>query len=252
MRTKGRWIRIGCISTSSFADCRFAPCSETDRLAVPHGLETLWHGELYRESFAPSCWLTGRTPTFQLGHDGEAVGEVNAVVAHREWHHATLVLEDRPVIRERVRAGAPISVCFRSLKRDKWELPRVLRHRLCFLDHIALLERNDVPGHIGAQITHIWEPPTATEPASAARTVDGITLEAGESLEDVELGVVYRNVGGRIEQRPFNPTSGRVQRHASLSYRELSGHEMTIEVPTERDYREVESLRRNGLLAWVR
>jgi hypothetical protein len=150
-----------------FAECRFAPCSETDRLAVRHGLQTLHEGRLFRESFAPGCWLPRETPaTVQLSHDGEVVGEIGAVIAHKDWHLATLVLEDRPIVRERFKPGARISVGAKSIRRDQDDDLRIVRHRICQLEHIAPLLDGQTPGHIGAKITRVWEPTVKREPST--------------------------------------------------------------------------------------
>jgi hypothetical protein len=51
-------------------------------------LDTVYEGSLYRESFAPSCWIASEKPaTFQLSHDGETLGEIGAVFAAGQWHY---------------------------------------------------------------------------------------------------------------------------------------------------------------------
>jgi hypothetical protein len=143
-----------------YCDCKFAPCSQTPLLAVRHGLETIWNGGLYRESFSPDCWLARATPaTVQLSHDDEVVGEISAVVASGQWHHATLVLDDRPLVRERFRRGARISVGCRSIHREQDDDLRIVRHTLAALDHIAPVLDGQVAGHIGAVVTRVWEAP---------------------------------------------------------------------------------------------
>jgi hypothetical protein len=167
-----------------FAECRFAACSQTQDRIVWDGAQTLYTGErgrkLYRESFAPNCWLRDpdNPPTVQLSHDGETVGQVGVVIAHNEWHIATLILEDLPIVRERFKVGAKVSVGCHSLKRHEDSDLRLVRHTVARLDHIALVNPGEIQGHIGATITNVRDAPKPTrrEPADQPAIHDGELL----------------------------------------------------------------------------
>jgi hypothetical protein len=163
-----------------YAECKFAPCSQTEDRIVWDGLETLFDGErgvkLYRESFAPDAWLVrdpANPPTFQLSHDGEVVGEVATIIAHKEWFIADVRLKDEPRVRERVRPGAKVSLGARSIRRYENADLRLVRHELAQLEHIALVDAGSIPGYIGAVVTRVREPPKfQPKPAAEPEPVD--------------------------------------------------------------------------------
>jgi hypothetical protein len=105
-----------------YGECRLAPCSETPFLAVRHGIETRYDGQLYRESFAPECWAAKAEPaTIRLGHDGADGGRVVVVTSHGQWHHASFLIEDGPLLelaREQIVVGAKVSLDCRTWKPD--------------------------------------------------------------------------------------------------------------------------------------
>lgn len=144
---------------SLLVSCRFAAHTTRDRVARD-GLETLYEGQLVRESFGSDCWIARSAPaTFELDHDGEVVGQVGAVIVQREWWIADSYLEDTPVVRERVRVGARVSVGARSLRRYEDADLRLVRHEIAILEHIALVGDHQVPGYVGAVITSVRELP---------------------------------------------------------------------------------------------
>jgi hypothetical protein len=165
-------------------ECRFAPCSQTSDRIVRDGLETIYAGQLFRESFAPDCWISGRRPaTFQLSHNGDAVGEVTAVINHRVWHIASMVVDDTPMVRERVRRGARVSLDARSIKRDEDSDLRLVRHTLAKLNHIALVNPGQVQGHLGAVITYVRE----MKPAKREHPARAASPRRAASMSDAEL-----------------------------------------------------------------
>jgi hypothetical protein len=199
-----------------FADAKIAPCSQTWRQSVRHGLRTLHEGSLYTESFAPDCWLKRSTPVpFRLGNDGETIGEISVIVPMKEWFHASVAVYDGPlaeVAREKVRPGAKVSIGFRELVRDQDRELLILRHTLARMDELALLDERDIPGHIGATITRVYEP--RTKPA--ARTArngwrallpagwsdlandPGFELQPGTELLDQRGRTLYRWTGEKF------------------------------------------------------
>jgi hypothetical protein len=178
-----------------YGECRFAPCSETDRLAVRHGIETRYDGRLYRESFAPDCWAAKAGPaTIRLGHDGEDVGLVVVVASHGQWHHASFVIEDGPLLalaREQIVVGAKVSLDCRTWKPDEDHDLRLVRHELAWLNHIAILQPGDVPGHAGAIVTRVWE----AKP-KLALDLGGYVLREGDEVIDHERGILHRHESG--------------------------------------------------------
>lgn len=141
-----------------FVECRFAPCSESERLAVRHGVEVVETDGIWRESFAPGCWLVGGTGArVTLGHDGRDVGYVVCVIPRDGWHYADLVLEDDEPLR--IRNGHPVSIDARSIKRSDDEFIHLRRHTLAQLQAIALVLPGDVPCYADAKITRVREVP---------------------------------------------------------------------------------------------
>src|SRR3954466_1758410 len=76
---------------------------------------------LYRESYAPTCWLPRSEPApVRLHHGGPAIGHVTVTTTHNGWHHAALVIEDaplQPLARELVTPGARVSLGATSISR---------------------------------------------------------------------------------------------------------------------------------------
>jgi hypothetical protein len=184
--------------------CRFAPFSESERRAVPDGLDTIYEGQLFRESFAGDCWIArpaSSPATFRLSHDGPDVGSISVVVAHGKWHLADFVIPEGPLqarALERIRPGAPVSLDARSLKRFQDDDLRIVRHSLAQLNHIALVGRDEIAGHVGAVVTAVHELKT-TKPAVHAPHAPS----AGFRLSDLDDRSRYRLVsnspgGGQI------------------------------------------------------
>jgi hypothetical protein len=155
--------------------CRFAPFSESERRAVPDGLDTIWEGRLYRESFG-DCWIArpaSSPATVRLSHDGPDVGTISVVVAHGKWHVADFVIPEGPLqarALERIRPGAPVSLEAESLRRYEDTDLRIVRHSLAKLNHIALVGRDEIAGHVGAVVTAVREL-KSTKPAGRAQPV---------------------------------------------------------------------------------
>jgi hypothetical protein len=201
--------------------CRFAPCSQTEALLVRHGLDTLWRGRLYRESYAPDCWLNPSVPVpFRLTHDDDetTIGQVMAVAASGQWHHASFMIDDpTPEVRERLKVGARVSLGAQSLRCYEDTEPNVVRHTLVRLEEIVLVEDGAIPGILGARITDLREvkadpkPATRTAPAQdgwrsllpagweSLRNVPGYELPPGtELMEGPGCRVVYRWTGSKF------------------------------------------------------
>jgi hypothetical protein len=181
--------------TRFHGECRFAPCSETPFLAVRHGIETRYEGQLYRESFAPDCWAAkAESATIRLGHDGEDVGRVVVVTSHGPWHHASFVIEDGPLLalaREQIVVGAKVSLDCRTWKPDEDHDLRLVRHGLAWLNHIAILQPGEVPGHAGAVVATVWEPKP-----KPALDLGGYVLREGDEVIDHIAGTIHRCEGG--------------------------------------------------------
>jgi hypothetical protein len=168
---------------------RFAPCAETDALMVRHGIETRYGKELYRESFAADCWAAKAEPaTIRLGHDGADVGRVIAITPHREWHHASFVVdtEDNALLelaREQIVVGAKVSLDCRSLKPHKDDDLRLVRHTLAWLNHIAIVQPDEVAGHPGAIVTTVWQ-------SKPKPFMEGEVITGGERIVRCGIGQV--------------------------------------------------------------
>jgi hypothetical protein len=174
---------------------RLWPCSETERLLVRHGLETIWRGKLYRESYAPGCWLTPSEPVpFRLTHDGETIGQVKAIAASGQWHHAAFMVDDpTPEVRERVKVGARVSLGAQSLRRYEDTEPNVVRHTLVRLEEIALVDDGEIAGFIGARITDLRE--VKPEPKPAALTLDApAPVRSRRSRNERDLDELHRRI----------------------------------------------------------
>jgi hypothetical protein len=197
---------------SLLAQVKFAPCSQTPDRIVWDGLETLWDGRLYKESWAPNAWLKRETlPTFKLSHDGDDVGEVVIVIAHNEWHIADCILEDRPIVRELVTPGARVSLEARSLKRYEDSDLRLVRHTIADLQHIALVKKGEIPGYLGAVVTSVRELKTRQPSPTAGgwralvpagwefiRDIPGFEMHPGEELIDEQQHTVHRWTGEKF------------------------------------------------------
>src|SRR5437016_3360709 len=160
-----------------YGQCRFAPCSQTEALLVRHGLDSIWRGRLYRESYAPGCWLNPAVPVpFRLTHDDDetTIGQVTAVAASGHWHHASFIIDDpTPDVRERVKVGARVSLGAQSLRRYEDTELRLVRHTLVMPEEIALVEDGAIAGHVGATVTRVWGPPKATRESKADEIIHG-------------------------------------------------------------------------------
>lgn len=202
--------------TNFCVDFRLAPCSQTERLAVRHSAQTLFDGKhgtmLYRESYAPECWLAPAKPVpFNLGHDGDTVGHVVVIASQGAWHHGSAVIEDgplQPLARQLIKVGSRVSLAARSIRRDDDADLRVVRHRLCRLDEVALVREGEVAGFLEAKVTRVFEPAT----------------------------------------RPSRPSKSAT----SLAYKETNGQEFLVEAPTAADHAHVAWLRKTGCLLWAR
>ncbi len=162
------------------ASAQFAPCSRTDhpRDLIRRDARTLYEGRPMYETFAPGCWSDrGRGAELQLGHDGPAIGHVAVIIDRAGWHICDLLVELDdddplvPVVRERLRVGAPVSVgCLSSDCREDpdWTGVGTVRHTEATLDHIALLARGEHPGFADARVTTVRElkPEPKLEPAA--------------------------------------------------------------------------------------
>jgi hypothetical protein len=223
-----------------FVNFRLCPCSQTEALAVPHGLDTMFDGSrgrrLYRESYAPDCWLpfTQKVP-FRLGHDTGAIGEVTVVAAHGRWHYGSALIDGHSdalnkFARERMKPGARISLGGRSVTWYEDPDLRIVRHTKVKLEEVALVRDGEIPGFIGAEITDVRELP---QPKLAARVVDGITLQPGDELLDSERRIVFRNNDGTIEQRPYRepgfPSTARSRSASPPAVYRGRGQEIVIE-----------------------
>lgn len=173
---------------------RFAPCSESQALAVRQGLDTLDDETrlLVRESFAPDAFANGgRGAVFRLGHEDETVGHVVCIAARDGWYHADVrvnVPDDDEALCARVRRevvpGARVSPGFFSIDAYRHDGARVVRHRSALLDDISILGRNDVPGYVGATVVSVEQP--------KGRLVDGVWLRPGDELVDHRNRVIAR------------------------------------------------------------
>jgi hypothetical protein len=150
---------------SLLVEVRFAACSQTRSRIVRDGID-VWNddGQIYRESFAPDAFVKRLKPaTFQLQHDGEVVGEVGPIVSHGQWYLADCILEDLPIVRERVKPGARVSLQARAL--EFYENPdlRLRRVERAELDHIALIAPGERAGYLdgATKVTSIRQLATA-------------------------------------------------------------------------------------------
>ncbi len=151
------------------AEARFAPCSRADhpRDLIRRDARTLYEGRPMYETFAPGCWSDkGRGAELQLGHDGPVIGRVNVVIARNGWFLADCLVELDdddplvPVVRERLRVGAPVSVGCRSFKCREdpdWTGVGTVRHEEATLEHVAILARGEHPGFADARVTTVRE-----------------------------------------------------------------------------------------------
>jgi hypothetical protein len=189
-----------------FIDFKLVPCSETESLALPQGLDTIYEGRLYRESYAPECWIRpyGHVP-FKLHHDGATIGRVTVMVAHKGWHIGTAVVEDGPFLslaRSMVKPGSKISVGATSLRRYENADLRIVRHNVCKLEEVALVRENEIPGFIGAVVTGVSEP--KPKPAPAKERAKPVTHgPVGEeerlyALEAASKGIIVRHRVGQV------------------------------------------------------
>lgn len=67
--------------------------------------------------------------------------------------------------REQIVVAAKVSPDARTWKPDEDHDLRLVRHELAWLNHVAILQTGEVPGHAGATVTKVWEPKAKPEPA---------------------------------------------------------------------------------------
>jgi hypothetical protein len=89
-----------------------------------------------------------------------------------------------PLVRERVKVGARISLGARSLTRSERHEPNIVRHLACRLKEIVLVDDGVPAGYIGAVITDLRE--AKPEPPKLER--EGEIIHAG-------CGMLRRNCG---------------------------------------------------------
>lgn len=191
-----------------FVEFKLCPCSQTADRIVYDGLDTLWEGRLYRESYAPDAFLRRAKPArFRLRHDSGTIGIVNVLVAHREWFHGTAVVEDGPlnkIARDRIKVGTKVSLGARSLQRYENPDLRLVRHELCELEEVALVGPDQVPGFIGAVVTHVREAPApATTVVTRAETIQGNMVPSDQAFrryaeKQAAKGILVRPGVGQI------------------------------------------------------
>lgn len=193
--------------------CRFAPYSQTPRLAARHGLPVVEPDATWHESFGPGAWLLGGSGAqIQFGHDTAPVGSVVVVAARDRWWEADVVVEsDDPQVLERIRVGAPVSVGFNPLRSDDNLRSHVRQHRLARLQHIAILRRGEIPAYVGAKITSVVESrtkPTATPGADWRRSVppgwECLLTNGYQPTEGDEL-LIGRTASHRFNGQRFVP-----------------------------------------------
>jgi hypothetical protein len=152
-------------------EVRFAPHSESERLAVRNGADYVDVDSVYRESYASDCWLSrGAGARVELGHGGDQIGQVVMTSAHGPWHYASLVVEsDDPAVLGRIRPGAGVSLDARLINSDTNELSRTRRHKLAKLNAIAITRQGERAKVPNAQIVSVTESRT-TRASSAGRS----------------------------------------------------------------------------------
>jgi len=182
--------------------CRFAPYSETPRLAARHGLPVVERDATWHESFGPGAWLAGgRDAQIQIGHGTTPVGSVVVVTARDRWWEADCVVEsDDPKILERIRVGTPISVGFDPVTSSDDQRTHVRQHRLARLKHLAVLRRGEIPAYLGAKITSVTE--------AKARKV-ATTIHSGNRDWRAKLPVGWQDAGRHSDEPPAELIEGR-------------------------------------------
>jgi hypothetical protein len=89
-------------------------------------------------------------------------------IDHNGWHLAVFRLSS-DALAQRVQVGRPVSIGFSRLRHD--ELPllrdaRVMRHTICVLKELSILERNEPPAFVGAKITERLKLPAKRTPST--------------------------------------------------------------------------------------
>lgn len=185
--------------------CRFAPCSETPFLAVRHATDVAEVDGIWRESYAPDCWLAGRhNPEVQFGHDSDAIGLVVVITSHEGWHHADMTIDtDDPAALERIKVGAPVSLGARTIRRDDDVHLHIRRHTLAQLQHIAIARHGEIAKISGAKITSVRRMADATPATSDADWLAGLPDYWVEALQGDKPGEVTALLGkgDRVEYR---------------------------------------------------
>lgn len=177
--------------------CRLAPCSETWRDAIYHGVDVIHRGKRWTESFSPDAFITTETPVpVVLSHaDEKIVGHVTSRTTHGGWHIAAFKLDhDRnlsAVAADRLRVGVPVSIGFRTLRHDPiLAETSVLRHTVARLDELSVLAADEVPALPGARITSILERSKRSPAVSLDRLAVGDTV--------LQPGVLVRHGCGQV------------------------------------------------------
>jgi hypothetical protein len=162
--------------------------SETELLAVRHALPVVDRddGQTWHESFGLGAWLAGGQ-----GRTGQARARRSrrrlraCVTAHREWHIADVVIEDdNPLPLRYVRAGQPVSIDARSVKRTDNDDLRIRRHRLVQRQSIAILGSGELPVYTDAKIARI------RELAVRAHELEGEVITTNGTLRREGIGQV--------------------------------------------------------------
>ncbi len=192
--------------TRLHVSARFAPYSATPELAVRHAVDVAHTDGMYRESFAPQCWLASDRPaSVQFDHDTADVGQVIVVAGVDRWWYADMQVEsDDAALLERCVVGNPVSIGARVLTRmtTTHTDTRVCRHRGAWLEHIAILKPGSLPGYRGAKITAVSEATVKVRQAalSDAQAYDELWRRVDQRGE--EFMDAYNALGGA--NRPHN------------------------------------------------
>jgi hypothetical protein len=182
-----------------YGQCRFAPCSHTDRDLIRSAQQTLWNHRLYYESYSPACWLNPNEPVpLRLTHDDDetTIGQVTAIATSGQWHVAGFVVDDpTPEVRERVKVGARVSLGAQSLRRYEDTEPNVVRHELVRLEELVVVEPGALAGYVDARITSMHKPKTQTKPQPPVRIIDApAPVRRSRSRHERDLDELHRRI----------------------------------------------------------
>lgn len=187
------------------AECRFAPHAATSRDAIYNGRTGVEVDRCWIESFGDDCWLLqGRDATLQVDHDTEDVGKVTLLYRAGGWWWATVEVEDEHVdkVRDLLKPGRPVSIGAQRLRYDDDHTIGIRQHRLCKLEHIALVPDGKHPGYADAAVTKVWERTkaqgVATRGSGDWRSSLPATHREFADLGDEYEGYVLTNHAGSI------------------------------------------------------